>query len=931
MSRPTLADDLREALRAPWDGPPVYVVVPPTLTLETERAVFAATGLRGSFRLRVVDWNGLARGVLKSAGKSVGAPLTQEAWRLLVMVRLHAALPGGGPLPGLVHRIADTLWDAFLAQPTDPGCGLGDVFPPPYGDLLTGLVRDLEPALARLAHPARVALFASRQVRAVSPTVFILEDPEPNPFRDILGPAVLSLPGVRPFGRQELFGDAPFPSPLETGEGLTVAQAAHPLAEAWLVAARSRDLIAAGADPGHIAVTSPRIRTYVPHLRRAFSEAALAADILPPAGLYGAESRLLTGLLRLGRRPGAERRRILADLASTGLLPRLGAAVLPSRRSTARLERLMRDQHGPLAGILAFGREAQEGRPLSDHLARLGRLLEAEGVQAEVARHGDTEAWDALMESLLEASDTLGEAPLPSRLARDILMSTLRSARRPHPIPHHGAVGVVDLEQALASPIRHLFVLGLTDRSLTGSVRRGLLPRAGAPADHPLLRLWRERQAWDQGVSDRLRQIRGQTLGLFFPVDDGEGGRSEPALLVAEATERFPESIFPAPTDPVALALSKPDLASSLALSIAEGRRLGRPAAFEEGLAGCLATMGGVGEALSALAPPEPEGRLAPEVAGRLFDQFSVSSLEARAACPTKHLAHALGLKDQADDPLHVTRWGERAHKVLQDLMKEVMEGEGPPEPASLAARARELARAAVEDEVDGLLPGKRRDGLGELLALALERTAGGIAMDLATGGFAPIKAETCFGRSGESEVRLAAKGEALPLTGRIDRVDRRPDGSLRLVDYKTGRAEIDYVRLYHGLDLQLALYAVAAEATGLGRATRLTLWPVTSARVRVALPGGKASRHPERPGELNLEEEPLTLHLVARAIRIAGKLAAEARSGVVAPRPVRLGRHLACEACSLRPVCRAETPEAKRLPTMTRGEVLAALGGGEA
>jgi len=931
VSRLTLADDLRETLGAPWDGPPVYVVVPPTLTLETERAVFAATGLRGSFRLQVVDWNGLARGVLKSAGKSVGAPLSQEAWRLLVMVRLHAARPGGGPVPGLVHRIADTLWDALLAQPSDPGCGLGDVFPPPYGDLLTGLVRDLESVLSRLSHPARAALLASRHVRGVNPTVFILDDPEPNPFRDILGPAVLSLSRVRSFGRQELFGDAPLPSPLQTGEGLTVAQAAHPLAEAWLVAARVRNLIAAGEDPAHIAVTSPRIRTYVPHLRRAFAEAALAADILPPGGLYGAESRLLTGLLRFGRRPGAERRRILADLAATGLLPRLGPAVLPSRRNTVRLERLMLDKDGPLSGLLAFGRRVQEERPLFDHLVRLGGLLKAEGVQAEVARHGDAEAWDALMQSLQEASDTLGESPLPFELARDVLMSALRSARRPHPIPHHGAVGVVDLEQALASPVRHLFVLGLSDRSLTGSLRRGLLPRTGAPADHPLLRLWREREAWDQGVLDRLRRIRVETLALSFPIDDGEGGSSEPALLVAEATELFPECIFSAPTDPVALALSKPDLASSLALTIAERRRLGRQATYEEGLAACLAPMGGVGEALFSLAPEEPEGRLTPEVAARLFSQFSASSLEARAACPTKHLAHALGLEDREVDPLHVTRWGQRAHKVLQKLMQEVMESETPPEPAFLSARAREMARAAVEGEMDGLLPGKRRDGLGELLALALERTAGEIAMDLAASGFAPIHTERCFGRSGGDDVRLVAHGEALSLTGRIDRVDRRADGTLRLVDYKTGRAEIDYARLYHGLDLQLALYALAAEAIGLGRAGRLTLWPVTSARVRVALPGGKASRHPERPGALDVEKEPLAMRLLARAIRIAGDLAAEARSGVVAPRPVRLGRHQACETCSLLPVCRAETPEPRRLPHMTRGEVLAALEGGGA
>ena len=45
-------------------------------------------------------------------------------------------------------------------------------------------------------------------------------------------------------------------------------------------------------------------------------------------------------------------------------------------------------------------------------------------------------------------------------------------------------------------------------------------------------------------------------------------------------------------------------------------------------------------------------------------------------------------------------------------------------------------------------------------------------------------------------------------LTGRIDRIDRRPDGSLALLDYKSSRRAMALADA--GADLQLALYAVA-------------------------------------------------------------------------------------------------------------------------
>ena len=59
------------------------------------------------------------------------------------------------------------------------------------------------------------------------------------------------------------------------------------------------------------------------------------------------------------------------------------------------------------------------------------------------------------------------------------------------------------------------------------------------------------------------------------------------------------------------------------------------------------------------------------------------------------------------------------------------------------------------------------------------------------------------------------APGERLHLKGRIDRIDvcqgEEDELYVKVIDYKSGATELDFVKLYYGLQLQLALYLNAA------------------------------------------------------------------------------------------------------------------------
>ena len=87
-------------------------------------------------------------------------------------------------------------------------------------------------------------------------------------------------------------------------------------------------------------------------------------------------------------------------------------------------------------------------------------------------------------------------------------------------------------------------------------------------------------------------------------------------------------------------------------------------------------------------------------------------------------------------------------------------------------------------------------------------------------------------------EQRFRFELDATTLTGYIDRIDRLPDGHLRLIDYKTSKSAMKQDEAEQ--DLQLALYALACrevpELRALGDVSELVyLYPRHLAHGRVA------------------------------------------------------------------------------------------------
>jgi ATP-dependent helicase/nuclease subunit B len=222
---------------------------------------------------------------------------------------------------------------------------------------------------------------------------------------------------------------------------------------------------------------------------------------------------------------------------------------------------------------------------------------------------------------------------------------------------------------------------------------------------------------------------------------------------------------------------------------------------------------------------PEAGPRLDPRRPGAVV---SPTSLEALATCPFRYfLQRGLGL-----DPIETAEpnpdvWldpmtrGSILHDLFATIMREIRERKETPSPARHGERLRLLGeqalvahRARVPPPSDGVYEREARE-LQADLALFL-------AFEASDARRQAIGFEVAFGGDPEGEPLARrepvtidlGEGVRFPLRGRIDRIDRLPDGTYEIVDYKTGSAFLPgglEATFAGGRQLQHALYALAA------------------------------------------------------------------------------------------------------------------------
>jgi ATP-dependent helicase/nuclease subunit B len=204
-------------------------------------------------------------------------------------------------------------------------------------------------------------------------------------------------------------------------------------------------------------------------------------------------------------------------------------------------------------------------------------------------------------------------------------------------------------------------------------------------------------------------------------------------------------------------------------------------------------------------------------------DYWSVSDVEKFVLCPRRFLYGRVLKLDAPDDPEAVVAApsAERG-SAFHDIMEEATQ--------DAAASVRDLVATAY----DGLVR-KNLTGGGALDNAEKERLGQDVEAMMA---FARRHSEAYTLKNAEEEIAIGlplAGGETLRVKGRLDRLDQKPDGGLRIVDYKSGKAKDRLTgnaqkkdKLNAGTALQVPLYAFAyAEQTGIAGPIEAAYWYV--------------------------------------------------------------------------------------------------------
>jgi ATP-dependent helicase/nuclease subunit B len=175
-------------------------------------------------------------------------------------------------------------------------------------------------------------------------------------------------------------------------------------------------------------------------------------------------------------------------------------------------------------------------------------------------------------------------------------------------------------------------------------------------------------------------------------------------------------------------------------------------------------------------------------------DKISVTAVDRLKADPFAFYAQAI-LKLRSIDPVdaeHTARWkGDAVHKALQDWLQH-----DECDPDKLRPRAERLLEdEAIHPMLRALWAPRLLEAIDWIAELERQNRASGRR---------PLKAEVT------GEAVLAG----VTAQGRVDRIDRLADGSLAIIDYKTGQPPSQKT-VNEGFALQLGLLGLIGRAGG--------------------------------------------------------------------------------------------------------------------
>lgn len=199
----------------------------------------------------------------------------------------------------------------------------------------------------------------------------------------------------------------------------------------------------------------------------------------------------------------------------------------------------------------------------------------------------------------------------------------------------------------------------------------------------------------------------------------------------------------------------------------------------------------------------------------------SVTRFEQFGACPFSHYAkYGLNLQERVEYSLQAFDIGNLFHDALELFSKKLHNSkyDWSNIPEDLQDEwAEESVSLAAEDTKNAIFSSSRRhEYIVNRAKRITTRTVWALRQQITKGDFTPSGYEVYFSEDEglESLDVMISENNSVKLRGRIDRIDvydEKDKLMVRVIDYKSGRSKFDLLSIYHGLQLQLAIYLNAA------------------------------------------------------------------------------------------------------------------------
>lgn len=650
-------------------------------------------------------------------------------------------------------------------------------------------------------------------------------------------------------------------------EEIRLASAPNPREELVLAAREINRLVRNGCRYRDIAVVTGSVAAYQSYVEPLFAKYGIpyfldttkellfhpfieliraAVEVVESGFHYGAVMRFLRcGFTDI---PEDDLDRLDNYLVATGIRGRAAWSRrwshLPREKSLYDLDRLEEIRETVCGLLVPFAQVFQEkGATVSDGICALYALLQeldaerklwkreeellSQDEQTKSREYG--QIYPIVMQLLEKYNALLGAEPLTVTGFSEVLDAGLSAAEVGVIPPGYDSVTIGDIERTRLNHIRILFFVGVNDGIIPKSASSGGIiseyeREQLLAADMELAPGAREQAFIQRFYLYRSLTKPSRRLYISYSRVDAEGKGIRPSYLIGVIRRMFPELEVSVHENTEAAA-DFYTREASLDYLISGERGPGWFALAKYFLQDEKSSrVRGLLGAEYLCCRSEPVSRaVAQALYGRRLEG-SVTRLERFAACAYAHyLQYGLRLKERELCQFESVDMGNIYHTALERYSSRLQGSDYDWFTVPDAVR-EEMAELAMSEALASYPSVSIYGSAGDTyqtkrMQAIFAQTVWALTRQVRAGSFVPTEFEVEFSRlraDGREDFGVVGldDGLQLQLRGRIDRVDTCASSGgicVKIIDYKSGSADFDLVRVYHGLQLQLAVYMDAA------------------------------------------------------------------------------------------------------------------------